>query len=216
MTPGTAVADTEPAAAEERRQLAEHAYHVLMGWARSGQLCRKARAALDGRGVRGIGRVPVDIDASREEVELVAIDMLVLALDSFWPRHRERWDPDGRASLQTYFVTYCLMQMPRAYDKVYRRELRPVMIIAADGLDADLPDTDLGPEAIAELRERVAQLARGDRRLQRMLLLRLHGCTQREIASTLSNEGSLTTEGQVRGALRRLARSAREPEETAE
>jgi hypothetical protein len=188
-----------------------YAYEVLMGWARSGQLRKQAAKAVDGRGVLGIDRVPVELDASVVEAEMVVVDMFVMAMRGFWGKPFDRWDGASGSSITTYFVTYCLMQLPGAYDKFFRREVKPLLAFVSTELATEqLADADPGPEQIAELRDQITDLAKRDRRLQRMLLLRLDGSTHREIAERMSEEGPLTTEGQVRGELNRLARRARD------
>jgi len=211
------VAPEGPHHLELAARLYVYAYEVLMGWARSGQLRRQAAKAVNGRGVLGLERVPAELDSSITEAEMVAVDMLVMAMRGFWGDPFGKWDPGSGSRVKTWFVTYCLMQLPGAYEKFFRREVKPLLAIASTELaDELLADRDPGPEEIAELRARITQVARSDRRLQRMLLLRLDGYTHREIAERLSEDGPLTTEGRVRWELNRVARSARDPRETAE
>lgn len=207
-----AVADPQgPHQAELKARLGEYGFKVLTGWARHGELRTRAARAMNGAGVLGIERVPFELDESPDEAEMVVVDMLEMALRNFWGRPLRTWEPTGGSRVTTYFVTYCFMQLPGAYDKFFRREVRPLLMCASAEPDDDLfTDPDEGPEAIAELREQVAKLAKGDRRLLRILLLRVAGCTLREIAERLSEDGPHTTEGQVRGALHKVARDARE------
>jgi hypothetical protein len=205
-----ALADPEgPHRAALQDRLATYGFTVLTGWARGGELHHRAAEAK----VLGLTRLPVELDDSVEEAVMVAVDAVTMALRSFWGKPLGKWDPAGGAGVKTYFVTHCLRQLPGAYDRYFRCEIRPQLVQARAELVDELftdPDPDPGPEEVAEVLELVAQLARDDRRTQRLLILRVHGHTYREIAEQLSDQGPHTTEGQVRRALKKVAQDARE------
>lgn len=195
-----------------QERLTDYAYAVLSRWGRAGVLRDKA----DRRAVLGISRVPVGLNLEGQEARDLAIDIIEMALRDFRTSALPTWDPARGSSVKTYFVTWCLMKLPAAYERWYRREVAPLVGRAPVEEIARLADLDPGPEDLAWLRERIRELARNDRLIQRILLMRLEGYAYSQISKTLSDEGTHMSEKKVRGRLRDLGRRAYDFRESAE
>lgn len=103
--------------------LVEYGYSVFVGWGVSGQLRR--RAAAHGRGgVLGLNKLPEGLLLSREDAHDLASELMLVAIVRFrektliHPDPSRRWSVTGGASLKTYFVGRCLMELPDVYSKV--------------------------------------------------------------------------------------------------
>ncbi|TDD71167.1 sigma-70 family RNA polymerase sigma factor [Actinomadura rubrisoli] len=127
---------------------------------------------------------------------------------------RGEWDPDGEASLKTYFVGCCVLQFPNVFARWYgmrrkwedneRLDRSASLDAAAENVPAPGP-----PDATSELaldavvRERWLRTLRPRERL--IMELMLHEHTQVQIAEFLGMP--VTT---VRGVVERVRRRARE------
>jgi hypothetical protein len=187
------------------KALAEYAFPVLRRWIVTGEIRRKAAEAVGGKPVLGLGRLPEQLRLPDGEADTLAVEIVTASLRSFRAR-LPVWDPDGGASLKVYFVTWCLMQLPDAYGRWYRREARPQARVVQLDEVSEAADTDPGPEVVVVADDHLASLTRSDPSLRRILVLRLDGFTVREIAKILADEGTPMTEGQVRRKLRDLRR----------
>jgi DNA-directed RNA polymerase specialized sigma24 family protein len=103
--------------------LVEYGYSVFVGWGISGQLRR--RAAAHGRGgVFGLSKLPEGLVLSREDAHDLATELMLVAIVRFrektlmHPDPSRRWTVTGGASLKTYFVGRCLMELPDVYSKL--------------------------------------------------------------------------------------------------
>jgi DNA-directed RNA polymerase specialized sigma24 family protein len=103
--------------------LIEYGYSVFVGWRITGQLRR--RAAAHGRGgVFGLNKLPEGLLLSREDAHDLASELMLVAIIRFrektlmHPDPSRRWSVTGGASLKTYFVGRCLMELPDVYSKV--------------------------------------------------------------------------------------------------
>lgn len=186
--------------------LAEYAFPVLRRWIVTGEIRRKAAAAVGGKPVLGLGRLPEQLRLPDGEADTLAVEIVTASLRSFRARGLESWDPDGGASLKVYFVNWCLMQLPDAYGRWYRREGRPRARVAQLDQANDVPDTDPGPEVIVLTDDALGSLTRYDPSLRPILELRMAGFSVREIAKILTDKGTPMTEGQVRRKLRDVKR----------
>jgi hypothetical protein len=99
--------------------LARYGYAVLLSWAGRGLLLQKCRE----KGIRGLPREigPLDPD---DAVEL-ASETVAVAIHFFRTSvlMRNRWDPEGGASLRTFFIGQCLIRFPDVY-RIWRKEQR--------------------------------------------------------------------------------------------
>jgi hypothetical protein len=103
------------------RPLFEYGYAVLMSWAVSGMLpCRAAQYGGISR-----ARVPEGLRLSTDDAHDLVMDVLMVALDRFREKSLPAWDPSGPASLRTYFIRRCLMELAgvhTAWSNPARRE----------------------------------------------------------------------------------------------
>jgi DNA-directed RNA polymerase specialized sigma24 family protein len=118
--------------------LAEYGYAVLVAWGVTGALFVHGakHGGLSSVRVQKAGRL------SEDEARALAVEVLFRALDKFRSRSLETWSPSGGASLKTYFVGRCLMELAGAYAKWYRKEKRAYLVetIVDDGSHTPRPD----------------------------------------------------------------------------
>lgn len=104
-----------------RDALIEYGHAVLVGWGVGGKLRSKASAH---KGVIDAYRIPEGLRLSRDDADALGVDVLIKSIDSFRVKvlAQNRWHPEGGASLTTYFIGWCLMHLPTAYEQWNRRE----------------------------------------------------------------------------------------------
>lgn len=103
--------------------LVEYGYSVFVGWGISGELRR--RAAAHGRnGVWGLNKLPEGLILKPEQAHELAAELVMVSIVQFRektlmnPDPARRWTVQGGASLKTFFVGRCLMELPDVYTKV--------------------------------------------------------------------------------------------------
>ncbi|HEY3143922.1 MAG TPA: hypothetical protein VGJ86_22485 [Acidimicrobiales bacterium] len=100
-----------------------YAYPILVAWGVKGEL--RSRAAHTG--VRGLGLVPEGMRLDVNDAESLAIEMLSRAIETSRRYALRAWDPGGGASLCTYFVGCCLLQLPRSVEACRSCDQREVL-----------------------------------------------------------------------------------------
>jgi hypothetical protein len=201
--------------------LIDYGYGVLLGkLAVPGEINRTAR----GLGVRGMAKLPPDLWLEGDR----ALELTTIVLTRSVPKFHQtlaqrRWDPAGGASLASFFIGRCLLELPDTY-QLWRRQTRPSAPggglrigvhgepdaaggsrdeIAEDRLVALTPgpaDETLARAGAAEILRRLPAETR------HMLLLRADGYTMAEIAVELSGGGRCYTAATVRSRLHRARR----------
>jgi DNA-directed RNA polymerase specialized sigma24 family protein len=158
--------------------LMEYGYTILVVWACTGTL---GRHAADHGGVSG-SRVPVDLRLDEDEARSLAAEVLLVAVERFRERSLPRWSAGGGASLRTWFVGRCLMELADVHRAWRNRELplEPVGITCVDdGRHGDRPDEQ------AEARVELERLLTRDPDLCRAVRLQIAGYKLEEIAKMM-------------------------------
>lgn len=141
-----------------------------------------------------------------DDLEDLAAETILLALQRFKLQGGQGWDPRRGASLRTYFLRQCLW----AFGNVYRDWLRQVApLVTCDDAEFALligASKDADPYELVALREEFsAALALADDRTLQILELRAAGHTWEEIASEVG-----TTSKAAESALYRFRRRVSE------
>jgi hypothetical protein len=171
--------------------LVEYGYAVLVAWGVTGELA--VRVAVHG-GVSK-ARVPANLRLNEDDARGLAADVLMVSIDKFRAKSLTQWSPDGGASLKTFFIGRCLLELADVYQRWYRLERR------RPPLDPRVDDGRFGcrPDVQAEARVITDQLL-GDEeaKLRRILERQGDGYEIAEIAEELG-----TTPASVRSTLYR-------------
>lgn len=165
-------------------ELLKYGYVVLVSWMRSGVIWVRLRD-------RGIGGLPTppEWEWQHDTWQDLAGDTLVIAIEKF----RDtvlipgRWDPQGRASLKTFFIGQCIFRFPNVYRSWHtaassRQAERPTNTeewlrgrAGAEDPERDLVQHDEITRGLTEL----------DDRTRTVLLLLDQDYTQTEVAAQL-------------------------------
>ena len=198
--------------------LAEYGYSVFKGWLISGTIHKMAAQHGGGRGVFGLNKIPETLRLSADNAHAVAADVVIQSIVAFRdktlmnPRPDKRWRPDGGASIKTFFVGRCLMELPDIYRRWAKQEHR----FGRQGaryaaLEQEQPsgqhiDTESAGSAAAMLE----CLRQGnDNATMAMFELQEAGYSYDEIAEMLSSVGVAVTTAQVRTRMSRARMAAR-------
>jgi hypothetical protein len=206
---------TSPEWAELAAQLINYGYSVCKGWLMTGQVYRAA-ADLGSSGVRGLSRVPRDLKLQEDDAHDLATTLLEASIERFRLTLREgQWQAAGGASLSTFFIGRCLMQLPDVYERWRRqqdrwaREVIDVDVIhLADRRFSTDPDPADIALAEAELDELLPRERFGDVRF--MIKLSQSGYTMSDIAKYFTDAGTPHSEAKVRTSISRARKWARE------
>jgi DNA-directed RNA polymerase specialized sigma24 family protein len=162
--------------------LIEYGYTVLVTWGVTGALA--GHAARHGGVSRR--RVPTDLRLNEDDARALATEILIVAIEKFRTKSLPRWSPAGGASLKTFFVGRCLMELADVYSAWRRREE------CGDGLDpAQVDEWRYGPSVAEQAEARVLtdQLLDGDPDLRTAFELQTAGYELEEIARRLGTTG---------------------------
>jgi DNA-directed RNA polymerase specialized sigma24 family protein len=120
--------------------LTEYGYAVLVAWGVTGALA--VHAARHGGVSRT--RVPSTLRLDEDESRALATEVLIVALEKFRTRSLATWSPAGGASLKTFFIGRCLMELADVYHAWDRRERRPYDVeqLIDDGRHGPRPDEE--------------------------------------------------------------------------
>lgn len=188
--------------------LIEYGYAVFVAWGVTGTLYLHAAQHGRGRGVRGLTKIPETLKLNHDEATALAGDLLTVSIEAFRTRSLPTWSPTGRASLKTYFIGRCLMELPGVYVVWNSRERKRVpidrFISVDDGRHGDWPSDQ------AERRVLLDALFNGDDLVRAMFELQQDGYSLQEIAEILSTPDHPLTEAAVRTRMHRLRGRARE------
>ncbi|GAB3934063.1 hypothetical protein GCM10029976_042480 [Kribbella albertanoniae] len=92
------------------RRLSAHAYQVLVGWAKTGQIFTKC----------GTSMTPImhpHPGWSNEDIDMVVKDTVIETARTFKTAGLRAWDPDGGRSPQSFFIEHCTQNFPRIYNR---------------------------------------------------------------------------------------------------
>lgn len=188
--------------------LAEYGYSVFKGWFITGAARQIAAGHAGGRGVRGLAKLPDALQLDPDDAHALAAELIEVAIEAFRSKtllHRnpsKRWSPTGGASLKTFFIGRCLMELPDAYVKWDRRERRAL-------LPTDEEHDAAARRAAAERLDEV--FANADPLVRSMFELQDQKYTYDEIADMLSaGTGTNITANKVRTDMSRLRATAQE------
>jgi hypothetical protein len=198
--------------------LAEYGYSVFKGWLISGVVHGMAARHAGGRGVFGIEKIPEGLRLRPDDAHAVAAELVIRSIAAFRdktlmnPNPSKRWRPDGGASIKTFFVGRCLMELPDLYQRWARQERRFARQGARyaawekEGTASSHVDTEASASAAAHL-ERIRAMS--DETTMVMFELQVAGYTYDEIAEMLSSVGVHVTTAQVRTRISRTRAALR-------
>jgi hypothetical protein len=179
------------------RRLYDYAHGPLYRWACAGSLRQQAHD------VRGIGRVPQGLRVNAHEADWLVAEILAVALRTFVRTSLPKWDPALGRSLDAYFMTWCLMKLPDAYEAWHRREVGQSVVQVSVDESIDPPDRRPRPDDIVAMRDALRELGLEDHLAYRVLLLKIEGYKLLEIEEFLTGEGFLRKD--VKAARKKLA-----------
>jgi DNA-directed RNA polymerase specialized sigma24 family protein len=190
--------------------LAEYGYDVFIGRLMAGTVYRMA-AGQGSRGVLGLSRLPRELKLPHDDAHELTAGLLEVAIPRFLGTLRAGlWHPDGGASLRTFFIGRCLMELPDAYERWHRQQERWAQA-HADPADVDDGRFSLDPAAAAlDAVELDELLPRAEfEHVRVMLLLAEYGYTTSEISELFTKSGMRYTEATVRTRISRARARAR-------
>lgn len=198
--------------------LAEYGYAVFKGWLISGVVYEMAAQHGGGRGVFGLEKIPEGLRLWPDDAHAVATDLVIRSIAVFRertlmnPRPDKRWRPDGGASIKTFFVGRCLMELPDTYRRWARQENRfrqegaLYAALEREESPGQHIDTESAGSAAATLR---GLRQDNDRTTMAMFELQSAGYSYDEIADMLTSVGIGMTKAQVRTRMSRARSAAR-------
>lgn len=199
--------------------LAEYGYSVFKGWLISGVVYQMAAQHRGGRGVFGLKKIPEGLSLRPDDAHAVAAELVIRAIAAFRektlmnPNPAKRWRADGGASIKTFFVGRCLMELPDVFQRWAREENRfakqgaRYAVLEVEERPGDHIDTESAGSAgveLAGIRQAI------DRMTMAMFELQMAGFSYDEIAEMLSSvEGFTVTTAQIRSRMSRARAAAR-------
>jgi hypothetical protein len=103
-------------------RLARYGNSVLVAWAVTGELRARAKRYPGGH------RLPEGLRLDVGDARSLANEVLAKSLENFRTRSLRQWDPNGPASITTWFIGRCLLDLPDVFPGWFRRELRPLPV----------------------------------------------------------------------------------------
>lgn len=212
--------EQSPEYQEFAKALAEYGYQVFIGWFVTGAVYRMAANHGGGRGVYGYRRIPEALQLDRDDAAGLAADLVMVSIARFReytlmnPDPAKRWSPTGGASIKTFFIGRCLMELPDAYEKWVRTE-RPDSEVVISDYQQVAARSMIPPETQPESRNVTAMvvdevLSDADDITKEMFQLAALDYTYEEIAEILTgSSGETVTHGMVRTKLYRYKQAAR-------
>ena len=195
---------------------AEYGYSVFVGWGRAG-LLRTMALRHGGTGVYGADSIREGQVLDDDQAHEVSAELMIKAVEAFRtktlmnPDPTKRWHPEGGASLRTYFIGRCLMELPGVY-VVWDRKRRQARGQITDDIEAwedslqnDGYQRDTIPHSQALAATILDEIARHHPAVI-MFHLQDAGYSYEEIAQILTDAGSETTPAMVRTQMSRLRR----------
>lgn len=198
--------------------LAEYGYSVFKGWLISGVVYEMAAQHGGGRGVFGLEKISEGLRLWPDDAHAVAADLVVRSIAAFRertlmnPNPDKRWRPDGGASIKTFFIGRCLMELPDTYQRWARHEYRFrrqgawYAALERDERPGQHIDTESAGSAAATLK---GLRQDNDKTTMAMFELQLAGYAYDEIAEMLTSVGISMTTAQVRSRMSRARLAAR-------
>jgi len=189
------------------KALVEYGYSVFCAWLATGVARRMAARHAGGRGVIGLSKIPEGLRLDDDDAHALSLELMLVALERFRTQtlmnpHRT-WRPEGGASLKTYFIGRCLMELPDTYQRWAHSE-KDRLVLMADLPDDGLISVDPSVQVLAG-----AALDEMDPEVRVMFELQNRGYTLLEIAEMLTASGFSHTEGSVRTRMSRARVAAR-------
>ena len=198
--------------------LAEYGYSVMMGWIITGSIFRMAAAQRQGKGVYGLNKLPDDLRLTdRDEAHALATEVLIVAIDRFRrktlmnPDSSKRWRIDGGASIKTFFIGRCLMELPDVYEKWNRNANRSrTSLENYDTLTPNDEPVSVNPQTNALDLIDLDHIFDDEHPLTRVMFeLHVEGYTYEEITEMLTEAGHPTTRSQVGSNIFRTRKTAK-------
>jgi hypothetical protein len=188
-----------------------YGYSVFRGWLTGGTVY-EAAAAHGGAGVRGLGRIPRGLRLPGDDAHDLTMMLLETAIRRFRLTLQEgRWHAEAGASLATFFIGRCLMELPDVHERWRRQRDR----WGRDVMDA--PDVDDGRFSVDPSEPAIAAvyldeiLPRDEfEHVRVMFELSQSGYTLVEISDLFTASGIPYSEAAVRSRINRARDRARD------
>jgi DNA-directed RNA polymerase specialized sigma24 family protein len=195
-----------PAWVRFAEELARYGLAVMGAWLASGEIFEQCRR-------KGCPCGPPPAGWSRQDRDDLASDTVGEAIRVFRQRAliEEQWDPDGGASLASYFIGSCIHAFPNTLRRWKSRQQRaaveePVEPAAATFIQLPGP-IDVEAHVLNRIAFAEGVAAIHDTRTRTAVVLQAQGYTLAEIAELLSaGEDTVVTVRAVEGLLRRHRR----------
>lgn len=195
------------------RTCAEYGYGVFIGWSHMGLLRPMAQRHAR-RGVYGYEKIPEGLTLIGDDAHELATELIIEAIPAFRiktlmnPDPIKRWRPDGGATLRTFFIGRCLMELPDVYVRWDRRCRRARSQLVDPERWLDLTANVPSPRSTEPHHQAVAVIAlkqiAGDHDALLMLRLQDAGYSYAEIAEMFTDAGIDSTTDSVRSKIFRL------------
>lgn len=173
------------------KALLEYGYPVLVAWGLTGELASKVAK----QGGASRAKVPTDLRLCEDDARALAAEVLIVSIRKFRTSSLPMWDPDRGASLKTFFIGRCLLEVGDAYKAWHDREHEQAPAATCwtdDGRQCERPDEQAEATVLAD------QLLRDSPVLREMLQMQVDGYSLSEIATKFA-----TTPASVRTTLHR-------------
>jgi hypothetical protein len=197
-----------PTWGELSKVLVTYGYSVLIGMLLKGTIYRAA-ANHGAAGVRGLARIPRELRLSEDDAHELTATLLESAIPRFRLTLRDgQWHADGGASLTTFFVGRCLMDLPDVYERWRRQQDRWAQ--ALDVCEVDDGRLGVDPSDAALASTHLDELLPPKQFEHERVMLRLweYGYTYDEISVMFIRSGKHFTPGAVRTRISRAKKLA--------
>lgn len=200
------------------RALAEYGFSVILGWLITGSAFRMAASQRGGQGVLGLAKLPDDLRLDRDDATSVATETVAVAIAKFREKTlmnrdpSKRWRADGGASIKTFFVGRCLMELPDCYQR-WERETKAGARLGSARRLSEFDEDDLHSQRVSPERSAVAVVGLdevfddGDELVRAMFELDEAGYSHEEVAEMLTAAGHPTSKAAVRTKMYRHRQS---------
>lgn len=189
-------------------EFARYGYDVITGWIFKDRIWREVEAKVRNRFTLRRPARPLD----EETVYSLAGDTVVAALEAFLEQVLKKrvWDPQGGASLKTFFIGQCCFQFPNVWRAYMRQQRRYLEEPVADPSELAPASSLPSPEDVLNQEERVSKILEvvSSQKARQAFSLQADGYSEEEIAEIIGVADAKSIENML-GYQRRKATSSR-------
>jgi DNA-directed RNA polymerase specialized sigma24 family protein len=197
--------------------LIAYGYSVFKGWLMTGAVYRAA-ASHGSAGIRGLARIPKDLKLREDDAHDLTATLLTTAIARFRRTLQDGgWRPNGGASLRTFFVGRCLMELPDVYERWRRQQDRWAREVTdVSGVDDGRFSADPADAAVASVHLDELLPPTEYEHVRVMLTLAQSGYTVAEISCLFTEAGIPYSEATVRTRISRTRAKVRKQQDRSE